>query len=417
MLRSLGGIGRILAANWVPLLAWFLAGQVVRASIIALAARIGAETPLAALLLLPIAALARLVSYIGMFLAVRHSMPGYHALAEGDVRFTSVRDAVSEFLRVLLVSIAPFFTLYALIGLLSDDIDAYAGLAFRYAELGVKSHVLNVGDGPLVLAVVVIAFAGRTLLKLFRLRLPNWTEIPAVYFEATWIFVTLTAIGTLFGPVVDWLSNRQIVHWWNGAREFLVGLAEPIRLLFAGLDWATPVALQLLLLPLAWLFIASIVYLRALGNVVEDAPRAPAAIADRLQRGASRVPKALRRYGYLFTDSWDEVGRPALFSGRLILRSGLGNLGIFLVAYALVFVLTQWANRGLFVVVGGHGLAFWFVANDVLNLIIASVGEPVRIALLAAAFGYCLERWAARGMPRLDESAPTPASDPARTGR
>ena len=131
MLRSLGGIGRILAANWPALLAWYLAGQVVRASIIALAAPIGPESPLGALLLVPIAVLARLVSYIGMFLVLRRSLPGYRALAgEGGLRFTSARETIGEFLRVLLVSIGPFFTLYALIGLLADDLSAYATAAF-----------------------------------------------------------------------------------------------------------------------------------------------------------------------------------------------------------------------------------------------------------------------------------------------
>lgn len=411
MLRSLGGIGRILAANWAPLLAWFLAGHLVRASVIAVTAPIGAESPLAALLLLPLAALARLVSYIGMFLVVRHSLPGYRALAGDDVRFTSARDTVSEFLRVLLVSIGPFFTLYALIGLLNDDIEAYAGLAFRYAFLGEHPQVLDVGDGPIVLAVIVIAFAGRMLLKFFGPRLPGWTAIPAIYLEATWIFVAFTGIAAAFGPIVEWISNRQVVHWWNGAREFLVGFADPVRFLIEGVDWVTPVALQLVLLPLAWLFIASIIYLRALGNVEEDAVRVPKAIGDRV----GRVPKLLRRYSYLFTGTWDEIGRPAVFSGRLILRSGVGSLGIFLVAYALLFALTQWANRLIFVAVGGHDISYWFVANDVLNLVIYGISEPVRVALLAAAFGYCLERWAALRMPQLDEAAPTP--DPARTGR
>lgn len=404
MLRSLGGIGRILAANWAPLLAWYLAGQVVRASVIVIAAPIGAQTPLAALLIMPIAALARLVSYIGMFLVVRRSLPGYRAIAGAEVRFTSAREAVTEFLRVLLVSIGPFFTLYALIGLLDDDLSAYAGLAFRYAgPFGENSQVLNVGDGPVVVAVVVVAFAGRMLLKFFGPRLPGWTAVPGIYLEATWVFVALTGISSVFGPIVEWIGNRQVVHWWNGAREFLVELAAPVRFVIEGVDWVTPVALQVVLLPLAWLFIASIIYLRALGSVVEEALPVPRTIGDRLRAGASRIPALVRKYGYLVTGTWDEVGRPAVFSGRLILRAGLRNLGVFLVAYALLFALTQWANRWIYIAVGAHDMSFWIVANDVLSLIISSVTEPLRVALLAAAFGYCLERWASGRMPQPTE--------------
>jgi hypothetical protein len=103
-----------------------------------------------------------------------------------------------------------------------------------------------------------------------------------------------------------------------------------------------------------------------------------------------------------------------VFSGRLILRSGLGNLGIFLVVYALLFALTQWANRWIFLAVGAHDISFWLVANDVLGLVISSVSEPVRVALLAAALGYCLERWAAGRMPGPTEGPAT--REPARTG-
>ncbi len=413
MLRSLGGIGRILAENWAPLLAWFLVGHFARAAVIAVAAPIGASSPLAALLLLPIAALARLVSYIGMFLILRHSLPGYRALAGDHLRFTSVREAFSEFLRVLLVSIGPFFTLYALIGLLAKDLEDYAGLSFRYAFLSDYNHVADVGDGPIVLVVVVVAFAARMILKFFGPRLPGWTAIPAIYLEATWIFVAFTAIGSLFGPVVAWIESRQVVHWWNGAREFLVGLASPIRFVIEGIDWVTPVALQVVLLPLAWLFIASIIYLRALGDVVEDALPVPRTIGERVRRGVSRVPRLVRQYSYLFTGTWDEIGRPAVFSGRLILRAGIGNIAIFLTASALLFTLTQGANRWIFVAIGGHDISFWFIANDVVNVLIYGVNEPVRVAILAAAFGYCLERWASRLPPPI-QTAATPGLE--RTG-
>ena len=184
-----------------------------------------------------------------------------------------------------------------------------------------------------------------------------------------------------------------------------------------GIDWVTPVVLQVILLPLAWLFIASIIYLRSLGTVAEDELPVPKNLGERLQQRVGRVPQLLRRYSYLVTGTWDEVGRPAVFSGRLILRSGIGNLGIFLVAYAVLYALTQWANRWLFEAIGGHDLSFWFIANGVANLAMSVVTEPLRVALLAAAFGYCLERWASRRMPALDDpsASATRAAAPAGT--
>ncbi len=61
-------------------------GQCVRWAAIVIAAPLTADNTLGALLIVPIAVLARLISYIGMFLALRSAMPGYRMIAGGDVR-------------------------------------------------------------------------------------------------------------------------------------------------------------------------------------------------------------------------------------------------------------------------------------------------------------------------------------------
>jgi hypothetical protein len=409
MLRTLAGIGRVLAQTWPALLAWYLVGSLIRAAVIAIAAPIGPESPLAALLLVPIIVLARLVTYVGMFLVLRKALTGYRALAGAEVRFSSPGDTVAEFVRVLVASIGPFFALYTIIGLLSEDLSAYARAAFRYS-LG-SDGVLNVGAGPLSLAVVIIAFAGRMALKFFGPRLPQWTGIVGVYLEATWVFVALTAISSLFGDITEWIANRQVVVWWENAREFLSGLWGPIRFVIDNLDWVTPVALQVVLLPLAWLFIASIVYLRALGTV-RDEGFMPQAIAKQVDAGVSRVPAILRRYSYLVTGTWDEVVRPALFSGRIILTAGLGPLAIFLAAYGLLWAAGQWVVRGLYALVGPHDLGFWFTVDPVLSHAVSILIEPVRVVLLAVVFDYCLQRWRARSQPSRSTASVT---EPVRT--
>lgn len=396
MLRGLGAIPRILAQTWAPLLAWYLAGSLVRAGILALAAPIGPESALSALLLVPIAVLARLVSYVGMFLVLRRALRGYRALAGGDVVFTTARDTVSEFVRVLLASIGLFFTLYAIIGLLFEDLSAYAQAAYRYsADAGA---VLNVGDGPIALAVVVIAFTARMLLKFFAPRLPDWMAIVEIYLEATWVFVALTAVGALFGPVLDWISSRQVVRWWNDLQDAITGLWDPIRVAIESLGWITPVVLQVVFLPLAWLFIASVVYLRALGNVIEDEIPVPAAITARVRLGVRRVPALLRRYRYLFTGTWDGLGRPLVFSARFVLRAGILNLAVFLAAYGLLYAAGQWLVRGVYSAVGAQDFAQWLLIDPVISAGLSAILEPIRVVLLAAAFDYCLQVWARRRM-------------------
>lgn len=400
MLRSLGGIPRILAATWPALLAWYLAGSLVRASVIALAAPIGPESPLAALLLVPIAVLARLVSYIGMFLVLRRALPGYRAASGGEVTFSSLREAVADFFRVLLSTIGPFFTLYALIGLLQDDLSEYAQASLRYSFLSDNPNPLNVGDGPLVLIVVVVAFTARMLLTVFAHKLPGWVAVPQIYLEATWVFVALTGIGALFGAAQKWIADRQIVHWWNSAGDFLTGLWSPIKAAIDGVGWLTPVAVQVVLLPLAWILIASIIYLRSLANVAEDELPVPKGLSEKVKARIERLPRIIREYRHLVTGAWDEVWRPLVFSSRVILGAGVVNLVVFVCAYGLLWALGRWALRGVYMLVGAHDVGFWFIADASLSLAISAILEPIRVALLAVAFDFSLARWRERRMQR-----------------
>src|SRR4051812_3506518 len=176
MLQGLARIPRILAQTWAPLLAWYLAGQALRSGIIALAAPIGPELPIAAMLLVPIAVLARLVSYVGMFLVLRRAMVGYRELSRGDVRFRAFRDGAGEFMSVLTASIGPFFTLYAIIGLLFEDLSDYARATMRYAFGSDNPQPLNAGDDPVVLIVIVSALVLRLAMRILGPRLPGWTS-------------------------------------------------------------------------------------------------------------------------------------------------------------------------------------------------------------------------------------------------
>lgn len=414
MLRSLGGIGRILASSWPALLAWYLVGSLVRASVIAFAAPIGPDNPLGALLLVPISVLARLVSYVGMFLVLRRALQGYREVAGGDVGFGSFRDSASEFIRILLAAIGPFFALYAIIGLLNEDLEEYARAAVRYS-FGAETSGFQVGSSPIALVVVVVAFVLRWVLKVFSPRLPSWVGIGEIYLEATWVFVALTAINSLFGPIVQWIDDRQVTHWISDGREWLSSLWDPLRFVIDQLDWLTPVALQLLLLPLAWLLIASIVYLRSLGVAADESLPVPAAVSERVSLGVRRVPALLRQYRHLFTGTWDSLVRPALFSGRIILRAGVADLLIFAAAYGLLFAATAWARRLVYVAIGAHDIRFWWIADAGVSALMLAITEPLRIVLLAVAFDFCLRRWNASRMPALPEpAASVPATPPAR---
>jgi hypothetical protein len=394
MLRTLASTGRILAQTWPALLAWYLGGTLVRAAVLALAAPIGPQSPLAALLIVPVAVLARLISYVGMFLVLRRAMRTYRSLADGDVSESTFRELASEFSRVLVASVLPFFFLYSLIGLLAADLSDYARSAFRYS-LGSENGVIDVGDGPLVVVVIVVAFAARQLLKVFGAKLPRWVAVVEIYLEATWIFVALSGVAAVFGDLTAWIADRQVVHWIDEGREALRSLWTPIRLGIDGIEWATPVAAQLVLLPLAWLLIAGVVYTRSLESARHERIISRRFEA-RLRLGLQRLPAIVRNRSRLVTDEWDDIGGPLALSGRLIAWAGIRDLAVFLCAYALLFAAGQWFSRLLYAAIGAHDSLWWYTVNPILDAAIFLVVEPVRVVLLAAAFDWCLARWAHR---------------------
>lgn len=391
MLSSLARIPRILAQTWPALLAWYLAGQVVRAGVLALAAPIGPESPIGAMLLVPLAVLARLVSYVGMFLVLRRALTGYRAVSRGDVSFTSWRDAAREFVTVLTASIGPFFTLYAIIGLLWEDLSDYARATMRYAFGTENPQPLNAGDGPLVLIVIVTAIVLRLVLRILGPKLPGWTSVAGIYLDATWVFLALATVQTAFADLFEWVSSRRIAHWIGDAQEWLVSLWEPIRLAIDGIGWLVPVLAQVVLLPMAWLLVVGIIYVRAIGNIETGlpVPKLPVRVAET----AARVPQLIRRWRHIIVGGWEDVLGPVVLSGRMILRGRALDLAVFVSAYGLLWAASQWLMRGVYTLIGAQDPSVWWDIDPIVWASVSVVTETLRVVLLAAAFDFYLQRW------------------------
>jgi hypothetical protein len=390
-------LGRILARNAPLLLAWFLAGEFVRAAVLQIAAPLGpTQSPLLALLLVPLAVLARLISYIGMFLVVRPSLPVFTRLAGGRPRIGTLREAAADFVQLLLAGIVPFFALYGLIGGVDADLDAYQQAAFRYS-FNQQHDFFNVADNPvLLIAVIVIAFVLRQVLRRLGERLPRWTTIASIYLEATWVFVAFAGITALFGSAVAWVEDRQVVAWILDARAALRGLWTGFRVAIDGIEGATPIAVELVLLPLAWLLIAGIILTRSLAEV-EGERIVPRRVEVRARVGLARLPRPVRAQLALLQGDWEETFKPVAVTGRMMLRAGIPNLALFVAGYAVLFAAGQWLSRGLVVAIGAHDERFWLTWLPVVSLGVAAVVEPVRIALLSAAFDAVLGRRMQRG--------------------
>jgi len=378
---------RVLGRCWPALLAWYLAGWAVRALVIRLAAFVGNADDLFGLLILPIAILAQLAAFVGMFLAVRRELP--HLGRVDDVgEGEKAPSATRRWGETLLAGILPFFLLYVAWNFIYQDLIDYFSSAFSQADLlgggGVAGY--NVPISVMSITLIVVAFVMRWLLGRFAARLPRWTSGVATYLEAVWVLVALLVIRELLSGVPQWLATRRMFAWavdgWAEAR------AESGWLDVTGdiLGWTLGQVGTLVALPLAWLAFASIIYFGTMPRSRRPAPSRIARVSERW----SRMPVWVRKIGAAISSGVLDRWGPVALAARLIWRSGPIALGTYLLAFAVVTAAGEWLRLVVYRLIGPHDTGWWYGASDALQLGVMSVVTVLQVSLVAAAFDHAL---------------------------
>jgi len=420
---------RLVAARWPQLLAWYLAGWVGRYALIELAALAGTLNPLAGYLVLPLAILARLGSFIAMFLVLRPAMPGYQSVmasGEGDIDTTgttavdptagdtTVAPKRTRATDMLLVSILPFFAFYAAWKLLADDTLYYMSTVLARTNFFDEDRTggLELTLEPVTITAIVIAFAARYLLKKLADRLPKWTRVVAVYFEAVWIYLSLVLIVNYQEQLQGWIASRAATHWFADVKEAAFSIFAPLGWAWSGVEWVLSQAGSVALLPLAWLTLAGIVYGRALA-----APTVAFRVKNRylttVKARARFVPQALRRrasdVGSTFTGRWKPLANAIL----LIWRAGVVPMGLFILVYTVLEVASTWLFFAAIRIIGPQDFtAFWTNSDNLISFFISTLLEPLRLCLVVAAYDFCLQQLEKR---RAAEPIAGPPAEPAET--
>lgn len=417
MLTILRETLRLAAARWPQLLAWYLAGWLARYVVIEVAATFGATSALAGFLILPLAILARLGSYIAMFLTLRDAMPSFRVARSAGldaVDLTAAGTSRGRVTDILLASILPFFAFYATWKLLKDDTVAYAQSALKKIDYFTQSPGSNVLDIRLDLVtgiVIVVAFAGRFLLKRYATRLPRWTKLVAVYLESVWVFLTLFLISTYVDGAKTWISTRAAIGWIEGIREWLSSLFAPLGWIWSGIEWALSETGALILLPLAWLTIAGVVFGRALANPAMGFTPKFRLYTTARGRIAALPKGAVRRLSDVRDDLLDRW-RPVSAALLLIWRAGVLPVGIFVLAHTVLENAAPWLDLAITRLVGPHDLtAWWMNFDDLLSFVVAVAFEPLRISLIAAAYDFTLRKLEERRAEQAAAAPRTTAAD------
>lgn len=402
--------GRLLAAHWPALLAWFLAGVLARYLVIEVAGFVGAYSAVGGLLLMPLAILARLVSFVAMFLVLRDGMARLGALAPLP---PSVADRRRAFVDALLAGVLPFFAFYAAWGYLRADMAAYSARALEVqSEVNAASQLLGgeavirgagtidqLGFEPVTIALIVVAFAGRWAWKRYRERLPRLLSLVAVYLEAIWVFLTVMLLSEATGWITGWIGSRQAMVWLADLRAWTAEQLLPIAWLWEGVEWLLGELGGVILLPIAWLTIAGVVYGQA---VAAEAPQLSGGVLDRARRGWGALPSGVRRR---LADVWGELVsrfRPIGRAFVLMWRAGPVLIGGYILLATMLVAGERLLEYGITRAIGPHDLVeFWFVADTAILLVVPLVMEPVRIAIVASAYDAVIGRLA----PATDASA------------
>ena len=398
---------RLAGRSWPLLLLWFLGGWIVRWVVIRIAAELGAIDATLGLIVLPIAVLARLVSYIGMFLVLRDSMPAFTRLARGNVTDESVEETALGFRDILLSSVLVFFALYSAMDLMRQDLLKYAGLAiesdnfFTYADSG--NTVLAVTATPASIAVAIIAFVGRFALKRLRSRLPAWTSIITVYLEAVWVFIAVNVLSNIFSVVPDWIDSRQFIRSLDELRQTLVENSLTLKIAWDGASWVWNSSSEIVFLALSWLLVAGVVYVRSLATSLVEVRRRERPRSQVLGARWASAPVALARRARPLFDDAIEIAKPLLLSARVIWRGGIVFLAVYVFAYALWVSVGDWVLAGIYAAIGPHPYRWWMATDQPIGFLIDLLVEPVRISLLAVAFDFCLRRSPRAADAALDE--------------
>lgn len=399
MIPLLAAISRVLVSRWPALLAWYLGGTLVHYFGIIGAAYAGATSAAFGFLLLPLAILAKLVAFVAMFLVVRDALRELQAIAPLPENGVERR---RTFMITLLASILPFFAIYTAWGFLQDDVDAYSqralairsGLAFQAMVDGTGDleggAVVELNFSVMSLSTIVAAFAARWAFKRFGSKLPKWTTLLAVYFEAVWVFFSLYLISDGFALVRAWVDSRVAMVWLDDIRDWLGQWLVPLAWLWDSVGVIVGTLAGLLVQPLAWLTIAGVIY----GQAIEaEQPGFQKRLAENAQKRLKRLPNTVVRWLGELANEFTSRFRPIVNAIVLMWRAGPVLIASYVLLYTIVLALDPSLQWLLSRVIGPQDLNdFWRTYGPALFLIVPLMLEPVRIAVVSGAYDSTLGR-------------------------
>jgi len=244
--------------------------------------------------------------------------------------------------------------------------------------------------------------------------------------ESFYLFAFFIVGRGLLLKLRAWLVYRTVSSWWQDAIAWLgqplawikLSLPDMVAAAWAWIwDVGGPIVLASFTQPLLWLALATLILgsgIKSFGELLEAGDLRTAA-ARRTRGGQTamkvvdvveRHGKAARRVQNIALGNIDDKYLPILHVIRLTLRSGIGFLGAFVVAFAFLGLAENWANYGMDVLVGPRDFSTEQLVGNFTQLVSYVVFMSLRLSLLAAAYALAF-RARLRGADHLAEPSET----------
>lgn len=339
---------RLLAAHWPVLLTIYLAGHALRNAALWAGMEISLYSSFVGAMLVPFAPLAALTALILMLRAVAQSMR--HVDQEtlspqpnkpGQSRSRLIID---NRLALLSSTLIPFLAVYAAQGYLASDrmkwivetssddlLNRTNALAGTFTD-GSRTSIV---DDKYYWWILGSAFALRWLIGRLRLadRNRGW-GLFAAWLEITWVTLFANRAGRWVNSVWEWVNSRVLVTWivdgWQSLTSALGPIGAPLRALAQWLSTMLGELGGVILVPIAWLAVAAVVF----GRTLPDQPGP--GLVGRVQRRLGSFPPLTRRWILEWARTLESKFEGLYRGIGLLASAGLVPMLVFCLVFGLI---------------------------------------------------------------------------------
>ena len=310
-------------------------------------------------------------------------------------------------LDVAALAIGPFLAVYAVWGLVEDELYALFSANIAVSGLGgIAEWSINLQWLRFYLVLAVVVWVLRQVVgRLSRARPHRPLLVLGVVLEGIWTFASALAVLAGIGRVLDWLGSRAVWRWlldgWYAGLALLPEVRLPFDLTLpetvAGLarwlgDTLLPGVWSAVLLPLVWLALTTVVYgYRDLdahtvaAGAVWDTTRRRVTGRSAGERSAGSWRSLLPTAGLALTADLRTKYLPVLHAGGLLWRTGPRFLAAYLVLATGVTTLQAWAELGVARLLGPRDPYVALAWSWAEELLVGCLFTTAAVALYAAA--------------------------------